>query len=277
MSRCVGQRLGYTDGPEDHPRRSSAGRPSCQWPNARPRPVRGHKTICIPCSQQEYERVVDDPERVPQAPRPADRGHARAVPAGDRPGLPHEGHLHLPQDRLQAPPDRTPQRPVLSGPPLLPDALPLRPHRGRAGPPFLRKFAVPFWALTEVFGRYAHVLASPGVLAGPVQPGRDDRPGGRAPAPPPGRRREAHHPGRGEGLPGGHRRLRVLPGDGPGRVGRQRRPGRPPTACSGTRPGAWTRSTARRRSTPTAGRPPRRPGGRCSRGSRSSSASSMRS
>jgi hypothetical protein len=26
------------------------------------KPVRGHKTICIPCSQQEYERVVDDPE-----------------------------------------------------------------------------------------------------------------------------------------------------------------------------------------------------------------------
>ena len=25
-------------------------------------PRRGHKTICIPCSQQEYERVVDDPE-----------------------------------------------------------------------------------------------------------------------------------------------------------------------------------------------------------------------
>jgi hypothetical protein len=28
-------------------------------------PVRGHKTICIPCSQQEYEQVVDDPERFP--------------------------------------------------------------------------------------------------------------------------------------------------------------------------------------------------------------------
>jgi hypothetical protein len=27
-----------------------------------PKPVRGHKTICIPCPQQEYERVVDDPE-----------------------------------------------------------------------------------------------------------------------------------------------------------------------------------------------------------------------
>ena len=24
-------------------------------------PRRGHKTICIPCSQPEYERVVDDP------------------------------------------------------------------------------------------------------------------------------------------------------------------------------------------------------------------------
>jgi hypothetical protein len=26
-----------------------------------PKPRRGHKTICIPCSPQEYERVVDDP------------------------------------------------------------------------------------------------------------------------------------------------------------------------------------------------------------------------
>src|SRR5947209_20154055 len=42
---------------------------------------------------------------------------------------------------------------MLPGPTLLPHALPLGPYRGRAGPPFLRKFAVPFWALTEVFGR----------------------------------------------------------------------------------------------------------------------------
>jgi hypothetical protein len=27
-----------------------------------PKLVRGHRTICIPCSQQEYERVVDDPK-----------------------------------------------------------------------------------------------------------------------------------------------------------------------------------------------------------------------
>lgn len=26
-----------------------------------PRPVRGQKTICIPCSQQQYEPIVDDP------------------------------------------------------------------------------------------------------------------------------------------------------------------------------------------------------------------------
>ena len=27
-----------------------------------PKPVRGHRTICIPCSEQEYERVVDEAE-----------------------------------------------------------------------------------------------------------------------------------------------------------------------------------------------------------------------
>ncbi|MBV8487685.1 MAG: hypothetical protein JO161_05355 [Planctomycetaceae bacterium] len=27
-----------------------------------PKPVRGQKTICIPCSQPQYEQVVDDPE-----------------------------------------------------------------------------------------------------------------------------------------------------------------------------------------------------------------------
>src|SRR3954452_20939500 len=26
-------------------------------------PVRGQKTICIPCSQQQYERIVDDPSQ----------------------------------------------------------------------------------------------------------------------------------------------------------------------------------------------------------------------
>src|SRR5439155_5369956 len=85
--------------------------------------------------------------------RPADRGHPRTLPVGDPSGLPREGRLQIPQDRLETPPDRPPQRRVPLDPPLLPDALPVRPHRGRPGPPFLRKFAVPFWALSEVFGR----------------------------------------------------------------------------------------------------------------------------
>ncbi len=38
--------------------------------------VRGPKTICIPCSPEEYQRVVDDPERVR---RFLDR-HIRATP-----------------------------------------------------------------------------------------------------------------------------------------------------------------------------------------------------
>ena len=24
--------------------------------------VRGHKTICLPCSQEQYERIVEDPQ-----------------------------------------------------------------------------------------------------------------------------------------------------------------------------------------------------------------------
>jgi hypothetical protein len=27
-----------------------------------PESVRGQKTICIPCSQQQYEQIIDDPE-----------------------------------------------------------------------------------------------------------------------------------------------------------------------------------------------------------------------
>lgn len=29
-------------------------------------PVRGQKTICLPCSQQQYEQIVDDPQRFRQ-------------------------------------------------------------------------------------------------------------------------------------------------------------------------------------------------------------------
>jgi hypothetical protein len=48
-----------------------------------PQPVRGRKTICIPCSQQEYEQAVDDPERFREF---LDR-HIKATPELFPPGI----------------------------------------------------------------------------------------------------------------------------------------------------------------------------------------------
>jgi len=52
-------------------------------PRRSPRPVRGHKTICIPCSQAEYERVVGDPEEFRKL---LDR-HIKATPELFPPGI----------------------------------------------------------------------------------------------------------------------------------------------------------------------------------------------
>ena len=45
--------------------------------------VRGKKTICIPCSQEQNEPIVDNPERFPQVAGSTDPSHARTLPAGD--------------------------------------------------------------------------------------------------------------------------------------------------------------------------------------------------
>jgi len=115
-----------------------------------PEPVRGSQDDLYPLLPAAVRTDRRGPARFPGVPGPADRGYARAVPARDPAGLPHEGHLHLRQDRLETPADRPPQWPELPGPTVLLDALSGRTHRGGAGPPFLRKFAVPDWALTEV-------------------------------------------------------------------------------------------------------------------------------
>ena len=155
-----------------------------------------------------------------------------------------------------------------SGPPLLPDALPLGPTPRTSRPPFSPQVRRPVLGTDRGLRPLADVLVSPGTLAGPVQPGRDDRPGGRPTCPatwsptrstPPWPRQDP------QGLPGGHRRGRVLPGDGPGRDGRRRRLDRRLRRVPGRGPAPGPGVPARRRSTPTAGRPPRRPGGRCSR------------
>src|SRR5512143_3123094 len=95
-------------------------------------PLRGQKTICIPCSPEEYQQVVGDPERFRSL---LDR-HIEATPelfpAGIRRG-------YRMKDLYRSRKTGCELRRML--------------HRGRPGPPFLRKYAVPFWALTEVFGR----------------------------------------------------------------------------------------------------------------------------
>ena len=69
---------------------------------------RRHKTICIPCSTQQYEQVVDDPEAFRNLLDQQIGATPDLFPPEIQRGLPHEGHLHLPQDRLEAPADRTP-------------------------------------------------------------------------------------------------------------------------------------------------------------------------
>ena len=47
------------------------------------RPIRGHKTTCIPCSRHEYEQAVDDPEAFRKL---LDR-HIKATPELFPPGI----------------------------------------------------------------------------------------------------------------------------------------------------------------------------------------------
>jgi hypothetical protein len=46
--------------------------------------IRGHKTICIPCSQEQYEPIVDNPEQFRRVAGSTDPSHARTLPAGDQ-------------------------------------------------------------------------------------------------------------------------------------------------------------------------------------------------
>src|SRR3954452_441294 len=110
-------------------------------------PARGTKTICIPCSQEQYERIVGDPALFRDF---LDR-QIRATPELFPPEI---GRGYRMKDiytsrktgwRRRRIDLRDDQSYLIH--PSLPDALPLRPGRGRPGPPFLRKFAVPYWAL----------------------------------------------------------------------------------------------------------------------------------
>src|SRR5512142_2676586 len=117
------------------------------------RVVRGRKTICLSGSRQEYEQVVDDPERFRNF---LDR-HIKATPELFPPEIRRGYRMKdLSTSRKTGGKLRRIELRnlyMLSGPSLLPDAVSVRPPRRRTVPPFLRKFAVPYWAIAEVFGR----------------------------------------------------------------------------------------------------------------------------
>ena len=89
--------------------------------------TRGPKTICIPCSQKQYGRIVDDPVLF--------RGfldqQIKATPELFSPEI-QRGYrmkdLYTLARRAGDAPNRPPQRRELLGSPLLLDAVSVRPH-----------------------------------------------------------------------------------------------------------------------------------------------------
>ena len=55
------------------------------------RPSRGHRTICLPISEEAYQRIVNDPREFRTADRRVLPADARTLPAGLRRGLPTQG------------------------------------------------------------------------------------------------------------------------------------------------------------------------------------------
>ena len=117
------------------------------------RSSRGHRTICLPVSEEAYARAVDDPAAFR---RLLDEGFRKA-PELFPPGF-ARGYA-LKDGRMSAKQGAPIRRILLSGG----AAYSIRPSFlmpymvGRAGavegPLFLRRFGVPYWALARVFGR----------------------------------------------------------------------------------------------------------------------------
>src|SRR4051794_4793807 len=178
-------------------------------------PVRGQKTICLPCSQQQYEQAVDDPERFRTLLDPQIEATPELFPPEIRRGY-HMKDLYTSRKtgwtlrRIEL---RNLQCYLVRPSFLMPY---FSGHTEDVQAPLFPQVRRPVLGLDRGLRPLADVLTPSGVLAGPGQPGRDDGPGPRPSAPPSRRRREAHDVGRPEGLPGGHRRRRVLPGPGRG-------------------------------------------------------------
>jgi hypothetical protein len=116
------------------------------------RSSRGHRTICVPISEETYSQIVNDPQQFRRTLDECFRQMPELFPKNFAAGY------QLKDDRRSAKQDVPIRRIVLN------DGLSysVRPSfvmpymtartKDAQGPLFLRKFGVPFWALARVFG-----------------------------------------------------------------------------------------------------------------------------
>ena len=218
--------------------------------------VRGQKTICIPCSLQQYEQVVDDPEQFRKLLDQQIEATPELFPPEIRRGY-RMKDLYTSRKtgcKLRRSSSATSSA-TWSDPPSSCRTSRAAPRTCR--PPFSPQVRCPVLGSDRYLRPLADVLVSPGTLARPVQPGRDDGPGGQ---------RLPRHLVADEkhttSIENKSRRSiwRPLPGGCcPGMALAESADADELTRAYGVfRDGriTWTRSIGRRRSTPTAGRPP---------------------
>lgn len=117
------------------------------------RSSRGHRTICLPISEERYPEIVNDPQEFRRTLDECFRQMPELFPKNFAAGY------QLKDDRRSAKQDVPIRRIVLNDgvaysvrPSFLMPYMTARTNDVQ-GPLFLRKFGVPFWALVHVFGR----------------------------------------------------------------------------------------------------------------------------
>jgi hypothetical protein len=117
------------------------------------RASRGHRTLCLPFAEESYFRVIDDPIEFRRAIDERFQSMPELFPAGFAEGY------RLKDDRVSVKRKVPIRRLILKDgtaygvrPSFLMPYMTARTDDVQ-GPLFLRKFAVPFWALARVFGR----------------------------------------------------------------------------------------------------------------------------
>jgi hypothetical protein len=117
------------------------------------RASREHRTLCLPFAEESYSRVIDDPIEFRRAIDERFQSMPELFPAG------FAGGYRLKDDRVSIKRKVPIRRLILRDgtaygvrPSFLMPYMTARTDDIQ-GPLFLRKFAVPFWALARVFGR----------------------------------------------------------------------------------------------------------------------------